>query len=321
MNFEINFFFIFFGSIFQLRADLNHALSSSVEERNMEKVVLKIKKETSKKYESKMYTIENKLNELMLHNNALTSELSKWTLDQTSNEHEYDLDTLGRGEQQEDRSARSIRSGRSGRSGRGSSETSSRDRMDLEKRRVQDSIDIDLLKSFDDGSTTYEEEEEDLNAMDQMDAMDHVNEMENEGDALFYGRQSNQRNVIDPPTDSSSSEEDSGVSGGNESRLKSRLRARLQGVDNTSKKSSSSSSLQMAETKTTTTTTSARERLKKVRESLELVASKPIMHQRPIEKMNRSTMSQQRHSSKLKEKQSKRKGKKNRFTGPKKSAR
>ena len=64
----------------QLRADLNHALSASREEDDIAQLERKVELDTSRRYESKISRIEGRLHELVAHNQALTSELSKWTM-------------------------------------------------------------------------------------------------------------------------------------------------------------------------------------------------------------------------------------------------
>ena len=292
-------------------------MSPSVEERNMKEVASKVERETSRKYESKMSRIEARLQELVLHNQALTSELSKWTLDGGQQDESYDWNALGGGGgdggiesvpfssvPQALSSTSSNFSGSAigdigGIGGIGGG-------IDL---RVHDSVDVDLLRSFDDGTA----EDSDLMGDDAL---------EEQGDVLFYQRSTKvARSVTDPPsTDSSSSSAESGSDERGQSRLKSRLRSRLQkgGGSGETKRN-------VATTEEKTTTTSARERLKKVRESLELVASKPIMHQQPTGTMtasNRATISQRKSSSKLRQKQrvrndlvqERRKIRKNRFS-------
>ena len=65
----------------KLRADLNHAMSKSTQEEQIGKIVKQVKTDTSQRYEAKISKIESRLHELVAHNKALTSELSKWTVD------------------------------------------------------------------------------------------------------------------------------------------------------------------------------------------------------------------------------------------------
>jgi hypothetical protein len=217
---------------------------------------------------------------IVLHNQALTSELSKWTLD-TSQEDIYDLDRMGQ----------STDSGL-----RGSDATTNN------KKNVVDSIDLDLLRSFDDGkSFDYNDEEQDNESN------------EDSNDFNFYGKSSKQRTVIDPPSDhsSSTSEDDTNIDfgqPGSESQLKHKLRQRLRGnnsMHNNQKKSSSKSKSSSKNAKDNAVEKlSARERLKQVRESLELVATKPILHP-PTSNINvssRATISQKLMSTKMREK-------------------
>ena len=129
----------------QLRADINHA--SSMEERNIKLMASQVEQETSKKYQYKMSKIERKLNDLVLHNQALTSELSKWTLDTSGQEDAFDLDIMG---QSSDGGLTGSSS--SGGGGGGGDSEDRRDGGDRGRGNgVVDSIDLDLLRSFDNG--------------------------------------------------------------------------------------------------------------------------------------------------------------------------
>ena len=130
---------------------------------------------------------------LVLHNQALTSELSKWTLDVNHNES-YELDALG---QSSEGVGREGGSGGSGGSGSGSGNGGSGNR-DGRSSSVVDSVDLDLLRSFDNGAS--------------FDMNDGEEDGDDEGDLLFYGRKSDKtRMVIDPPSDDSSSNSDSAI--------------------------------------------------------------------------------------------------------------
>lgn len=135
----------------QLRADINHA--SSMEERKIKLMASQVEQETSKKYQYKMSKIERKLNDLVLHNQALTSELSKWTLDTSGQEDAFDLDVMGLSS---DGGLKGSSSSGDGGGGGGSGDNGDRrDRGDRGDRGrgngIVDSIDLDLLRSFDNG--------------------------------------------------------------------------------------------------------------------------------------------------------------------------
>ena len=128
----------------QLRADINHA--SSMEERNIKLMASHVEQETSKKYQYKMSKIERKLNDLVLHNQALTSELSKWTLDTSGQEDAFDLDIMGQS------SDGGLTGSSSSGGGGGGDSGDRRDGGDRGRGNgVVDSIDLDLLRSFDNG--------------------------------------------------------------------------------------------------------------------------------------------------------------------------
>ena len=57
------------------------AMSASVQEEKIGGIIEQVKLDTSRRYEAKISNIESHLHELKTHNQALTSELSKWTVD------------------------------------------------------------------------------------------------------------------------------------------------------------------------------------------------------------------------------------------------
>ena len=56
-------------------------MSASLEEEKIGNIIEKVKLDTSHRYEAKISKIEGRMQELISHNQALTSELAKWTVD------------------------------------------------------------------------------------------------------------------------------------------------------------------------------------------------------------------------------------------------
>lgn len=63
-------------------------MSASLEEEKIGSVIKKVKLDTSRRYEAKISKIEGRMQELISHNQALTSELAKWTIDDNMFEDE-----------------------------------------------------------------------------------------------------------------------------------------------------------------------------------------------------------------------------------------
>lgn len=207
-------------------------MSASVQEEKIGGIIEQVKLDTSRRYEAKISNIESHLHELKTHNQALTSELSKWTVDDSMFE-----DPDGDDEREEEE----VESPRRGREG---DKSGGRNRYDYEGlQSVSEPSDADrsLLQ-------LEEELDDDLN------------------DSEHYGRphRRRQRSATERPnTDLSSA------------------------MPSTSK---------------------ARARLQQVRDSLELVASKPILHaSRPGRVKNTATASQQNQQTKKRRQNGRRK--------------
>jgi len=279
-----------------------------------------------------MTKIESRLHELQAHNHALTSELSKWTLDGSQSDS-YDLDALGKSKIDDITSHKSDGS-RVVSAMRASSHFSGRHDIDADNL---------LLQSFDEGTSdggdsylkvpdsfgkTIDDDDDD----DDFDGGDHDGRSSG-GGLLFYARTKSGRTVINAPSDSSSSSSEDHLEtkrgGGGGSQLRSRLKQRLKGdvtmSSTTGSKVSSSSEMNAMlgggsvsvgtsrRSKSSSSSSSsssnshgisARERLQKVRESLELVATKPVLHQQvaQVSVSGRMTKSQKKRGAKMKAK-------------------
>jgi hypothetical protein len=221
-------------------------MSASVQEEQIGGVIKQVKLDTSRRYEAKISKIEGRLHELVAHNQALTSELSKWTVDDSMFEDDStfedpDGDDMGA-------EASSPQSGGEGRGGGGrkGNQNSRRDQYDYYKGLPSMSESNDVERSL-----LHLEEElgHDLN-----DADHH-----------------------------------------------SRPQRRKQRSNNNNGANSDFGSA-------ISSTSKARARIQQVRDSLELVASKPILHaSRPGVAKNKATASQQNQQMKQRRKNGRRK--------------
>ena len=279
-----------------------------------------------------MTKIESRLHELQAHNHALTSELSKWTLDGSQSDS-YDLDALGKSKIDDITSHKSDGS-RVVSAMRASSRFSGRHDIDADNL---------LLQSFDEGMSdggdsylkvpdsfgkTIDDDDDD----DDDDDGGDDDGGSSRGGLLFYTRTKSGRTVVNAPSDTSSSSSDDHLEmqrgGGGGSQLRSRLKQRLKGdvtmSSTTGSKVSSSSEMNAilgggsvsvgtsrrsksssnSNSNSNSHGISARERLQKVRESLELVATKPVLHQQvaQVSVSGRMTKSQKKRGAKMKAK-------------------
>ena len=275
-----------------------------------------------------MTKIESRLHELQAHNHALTSELSKWTLDGSQSDS-YDLDALGKSKIDDITSHKSDGS-RVVSDMRASSHFSGRHDIDADNL---------LLQSFDegmsDGGDSYLKVPDSFGKTiddDDDDDDDDDGGGDDDGGLLFYTRTKSGRPVVNAPSDTSSSSSDDHLEmqrgGGGGSQLRSRLKQRLKGdvtmSSTTGSKVSSSSEMNAmlgggsvsvgtsrrsksssnSNSNSNSHGISARERLQKVRESLELVATKPVLHQQvaQVSVSGRMTKSQKKRGAKMKAK-------------------